>query len=201
MSSTLAFYIAGEPPAEFAAIGFVEGWNAVYRVGEAAPEVTSLSAMPMSRNLVLTDELTIGGSWTAPPASDDLLCAVSDLDEDTLVAEGPAADPWSLTVVGEPPEACLIDLGGLRVCLADVRAAADLDGSGDCTVGDEAYGVAHTEEGVEVALVYAAEPDDLDAAYTLPGQLGARVGWVVSPNTDAAEDALDEAEANRLVLP
>jgi hypothetical protein len=180
-------YVEGTVPADFEVPGLVPGWNSVHlRVNEdVPPDVADVSAVPLTTNLAVQSPITLGGTWTA---AGDLsgygLVTIpgpffSGGTVDAYLVDGPLADPWGITLDGEPPADHVTAfewLGGDGALEVPV-AYLDNDHDGAFGAGDEPrYGAC--SDGVPVGAIWLYPFTDLALGWQLAMQ-GYTAGWNV----------------------
>lgn len=198
-------YLTGEIPRELLEQGFQGGWNALhFNTDESEPELVDPLAIPLSTNLMPTQELTLGGTWSATVGPDGygLFAAPYPMfigeTVDEFLADGPAEAAWSMSFDGEPPDDHFADLdfltepGALEVPIA--YQDADADGAFDVS---DAPVFAACLDGQPVGALWLPQSGDLGVSMTYAVQ-GLSPGWLALFVGDAEglpdPERLDELE-------
>ncbi len=189
-----AAYITGEIGANYAAVGVVEGWNAVYLFSEMGPEFASAMAIPLPSALAPDTTLTLGGTFDGDPHGIGLAALPwTYLSGDPVAAflyDAPIEAAWSVSFDGEPAadHFAYIDNFGDDVALELVASYADNDGSGDYGPGDSPM-YPPCFEGTPIAALWWPGPGDLLTALQMAMQ-SMRPGWIALPMGDGGSGGL-----------
>jgi hypothetical protein len=198
---TLVF-LSGDIPADLAAWGLVEGWNAVEL--SDPPVLGSVDAIPMPQSLVPNEALTVGGSYLGTDPVEDMglvvlpSVAFDGSSVERLLVDTHMSDPWTISFEGAPPEDHLVESNGLLFAMEVVLGHQDLDGSGTFTAGDVAV-YTSCKDGAAAIPFWIDPPTLFDAAWYFTWT-GWNIGWSLTQDTDEGPVPLDEAAYETLVI-
>jgi hypothetical protein len=211
-------WIEGAPPAEYAELGLVAGWNAIeLELDEennfgGDPIVHDPLAIPLMTSLLPIEEITIGGGYTGTEPVDDQRLTFAphsalwagDLTHADPLYDEPVVEPWGITVSGAPPQSHQIDPDGFPRATNYAVSYVDSDGSGGPSEGEPPVNMACVGSDF-VAVSWMAPPTTVRMAAHfeyLFSPDGLPPGWsarAVDPDT-ADFRALDAAEVMDLEL-
>ena len=205
-SAPATSFVAGTIPSSWADAGVVEGWNALqYSADGEPPIVGDLSAIPVPANFTLTDSLTLSGTWIGDDATDVRLVlfpgpGLTGGSVDEVLYDAPYADPWSITLSGEPPADHFSSVDGIsgEVALEMPLTFRDNDGNEELNWGDDLLYFACYDDAV-VALGYLPEVTELQAGYLLELS-GLTPGWAALTIASIGAAPVPEADRENLEL-
>ncbi len=167
-----ALYIHGEPGPDFAAAGFVAGWNAMsadLSSGEVVPFSGGLSGLSLEPQLIPQDRFLLEASFSGAPAELRVaLVPETVLDgvvTGPLIFDQPVSSTVQVPIEGPPPDNHLQDFGADGTQYRDWRYGVevlvlyrDTDASGGFSLTDTVEGMGCVD-GVLAKLQHSTEPD------------------------------------------
>lgn len=201
-----AFYLTGAIPVEVAALGLVDGWNALWiEEGDRLPDLYPVDAIPLPTNLVPTLTATLSGTVGGQFSGDAQLALIPSVAFDglpfgsLLYNQGLEAE-WATSVNGSPPIQHITDLfgSGLTGAVEVPVAWEDTDADGFPSGGEAVIGPACA--GADVAALFWIEPPTNPVLAFGMVTDGFPLGWVPVRANAAGFEVLSEAEATSLVV-
>ncbi|GDX79556.1 hypothetical protein LBMAG42_13670 [Deltaproteobacteria bacterium] len=202
--ATWPIYVTGVIPAQYTAMGVVDGWNAMYVFsGDEGPEFSDPMTIPLAANVAVNEELTLGGSFADDPDGMGLVVIPGTAFEgggvDSWLYDGPLAAAWSIPLSGEPPAEHFSAMEGVGWAAMELPVAYIDEGSGSFGEGDIPTNAA-CFGGVPVGAIWFPGPTDLMVALQF-GMTGMGSGWVAMTTGDVGGGTvLTEAEAASLSI-
>jgi hypothetical protein len=199
-------YLSGSIPIEYAALGLVEGWNALYVTESEAPDLYDIEAIPLPTNLAPVLQAELAGTVAFDVGADAQLALLPNVAFDglpfgsLLYNQGLGAE-WAIVVDGPPPDLHVTDLFGTGFDGALEVPVAWTDTDGDALPsGDEALLGPACLGAFTAALLWVAPPTDPLVAFYFASE-GTPVGWSrVRTTGEDAFAALSDEEATSLVM-